>query len=136
MYFFKTAVMPTIIAIAVSILALYSVLKSSCDEAELSRLLDPEQKIEVIVTRGDCGDTSSYSTHVYLVPAKEHIHERNLVATMDEVEGLGVSWTDAHNLLIQYDKARVHETKDHWQFQKFELMPRNVSIKITQKAPK
>ncbi len=87
---------------------------TSCESAEVIRTTSPDQIVDAVIEKTNCGATTSYSYRVFLTKHEDELPE-NHVFLSDKTENLHIEWEQNKRLKINYDKARIFEFKNFWQ---------------------
>lgn len=85
-----------------------------CSNQEVARQSSPDEIVDAMVLKTDCGATTSYSYRVFITPRGESpISDEIFLA--DKVENLNIFWISPKSLLITYTGARIFTFKNFWQ---------------------
>lgn len=93
---------------------------SPCEDEELLRITSPNNKVDAVMIRTNCGATTAYSYRIYLVYRGERvpkgwlIEKSGLVFVADHVEGESIQWIAPKLLEIRYSQARIFKFKNFW----------------------
>jgi hypothetical protein len=93
---------------------------SLCEDKELLRITSPNNKIDAVMIRRNCGATTAYSYRIYLVYRGERVpkgwinEKSGLIFVADHVEGESIQWIESNLLEIKYKRARIFEFKNFW----------------------
>jgi len=118
----------TLVLLSIYLLGLSGCGKNDlCDDQELARRTSPDQVVDAVVVKIDCGATASYSYRVFITPVGEKYLEDS-VFLGDKVKGLNVSWDSSKTLLISYDEARIFEFRNFWQSKRVDNFQYKVSV--------
>jgi hypothetical protein len=72
------------------------------------------QKTESFHIRRNCGATTGYSHHIYIVPTGQSYEENEPVLTADKVASMRTEWEDPTTLKISYEYARIFHFTNFW----------------------
>ncbi len=106
---------------------------SQCTYEEIDRVTSPDSKVDAVHIRGNCGATTSFTDHVFLVPKGEKTPDpaddfQCLLA--DHTSGLKLIWTDAKVLDIIYREARIYRFTNFWHTEKLDNYSHIVEIRL------
>lgn len=85
-----------------------------CVGDEISRVLSPDKRVDAVVTKGNCGATTSYSYQVSVVQAGKAPVESDIIFLADKAESVSVSWQAPKKLVISYKEARIFKFTSFW----------------------
>ncbi len=127
--------MPKLIRITIILLLLSLVgCDNTCDNEILQRGVDPSGKVEFIYVRGNCGATTSYSHHIYIVPSGKSHEKIESVFTVDKIEKLELKWLASAQLQISYKAARIFKFTNFWQSKEVDNFKYEVKINLNDKS--
>lgn len=98
-----------------------------CEKQELLRKSSPDNVVDVVMVRMDCGATTDYSYQVYLTPHGGEVSEYPIFIA-DKVSNIDISWKAEKSLQISYDRARIFKFKNFWQTKEIDDFQYIVSI--------
>lgn len=101
-----------------------------CVGDEVSRVSSPDNRVDAVLTRGNCGATTSYSYRVYLVNVGKTPNENDMVFLSDNAESISVTWQTSKKLLIYYGEARIFKFRNFWSSTEIENSKYVVSIDL------
>ncbi|MFT7337232.1 MAG: hypothetical protein ACI92B_000553 [Marinobacter maritimus] len=104
-----------------------------CITQEIDRRPSPDDLVEAVLLKSDCGATTDYSYRVYIVPVGGEPTEKHLIFLADKVEKINVSWLDQRELKIAYDNARIFQFRNFSQPLEAEGVEYAISISDTEK---
>lgn len=88
---------------------------SLCEYDIIDRKTSPDNEVDSILVRGNCGATTSYVYRVYLAPkGTKETEFRSYVFKADRADGIEVAWLASKELLISYDTARISYYTNFW----------------------
>lgn len=88
---------------------------SVCEQSELLRVTSPDNRVDAILMRMNCGATTDYSYKVYIVPKTASTEKSNPVFVADKLDGELIEWSSPKHLLIEYRQARIFNFTNFWQ---------------------
>ena len=91
-----------------------------CSYEEVYRILSPDDKVEAVLVKGNCGATTSYTYSVYVVPTGDKYEDYYVSFLADHVDALWIKWRKAKFLEISYYQARIFKYSNSWQTSKLD----------------
>ena len=85
-----------------------------CVGEDISRVSSPDKIVDVVVTKANCGATTSYSYRVSVVQTGKTPVESDIIFLADKAEGVSVFWQTPKKLVISYKEARIFKFKNFW----------------------
>lgn len=85
-----------------------------CVGDEISRVSSPDKRVDAVVTKGNCGATTSYSYGVSVVQAGKTPVESDIIFLADKAESVSVYWQAPKKLVISYKEARIFKFTNFW----------------------
>lgn len=85
-----------------------------CVKEVISRTSSPDKKVDAVVTKGDCGATTSYSYRVSVVQAGKTPVESDTIFLADNAENISIFWQAPKKLVISYKEARIFKFTNFW----------------------
>ena len=89
-----------------------------CSHEEVARIKSPDGKVDGVHVRGNCGATTPFSEHVFIVPTGDKTPELKgdyQLFLADHVSGLKLAWRESKVLEIHYEEARIFRFSNFWQ---------------------
>ena|SRR5437773_48994 len=112
---------PIILAVAVLLSLPGCTLFGDCSYEELGRVRSPDGVVDAVWIRGNCGATTAYSLHLFVVPAKTpfsgatgQFDLKFSQLNADHVSGVRVEWVEPQLLSIGYNEARIFHFSNFW----------------------
>lgn len=99
-----------------------------CVGDEISRASSPDKRVDAIVTKGNCGATTSYSYRIFVVQAGKTPVESDMVFLADKAESVSVSWQVPKKLMISYKEARIFKFTNFWSSKELDNFQYMVSV--------
>lgn len=99
-----------------------------CVGDEISRVSSPDKRVDAVVTKGNCGATTSYSYRVSVVQAGKTPVESDIIFLADKAERVTVSWQAPKKLVISYKEARIFKFTNFWSSKEFDNFQYIVSV--------
>lgn len=100
---------------------------STCISKIVSREVSPDNRVDAVIAKVNCGATTDYSFRVHIVPAGSE-PLGNHVFLADHIKGLEVNWIENQKLAITYDEARIFEYTNFWHSKELDNFEYFVSI--------
>ena len=120
----------TFMVLTIFFLAIFACsLLSPCSQSEVERVKSPDNKVEAVLVKNDCGATTSETYNVYVVSIGEKIVKNKSVFNADHVDNLSLFWRKAKYLEIKYNQARIFHFENFWQSKKVENFSYVVEIR-------
>ncbi|SRR6266567_1409658 len=112
---------PVILAVAVLLSLASCAIVGDCSYEELARVMSPDGVVDAVWIQGNCGATTDYSLHLFVVPAKTPFSGATGLFDLkfsqlnaDHVSGLRVEWPEPQLLSIAYSEARIFHFSNVW----------------------
>jgi len=86
-----------------------------CNEFELKRIASPDDQVEAVLVKKDCGATTSESLNVFIVNKGGKTEEKDLVFQADHIMDFSLSWRKAKFLEMRYRQGRIFQFTNFWQ---------------------
>ena len=122
---------PIVIIIGATTAYLFS---GSCGNEIISKASDENNKAEFIHVRRNCGATTGYSHHVYIIPVSESYENHEPILVADKANNLSLSWREGPELVISYDNARIFSFTNFWRSKKLNNYKYIVKVKLNEKT--
>lgn len=87
---------------------------STCSDEVQESTISPSQKTEYLQIRRNCGATTGYSHHIYIIPTGQPYDKYEPVLTADKVSLMTAKWEDPRMLKISYESARIFHFTNFW----------------------
>jgi hypothetical protein len=104
-----------IVALAISLAAL-----SGCSDPDLCNTervafhASPDQIVQAVVVRTNCGATTSYAYKVHMALVGEDTAETDAFFVADDVDSIEIRWRSPQHLEIAYNTARIFKFRNFW----------------------
>lgn len=85
-----------------------------CDHTELLRITSPDNKVDAVLMRINCGATTAYSYKIYITPKGKSAEKSNPIFIADQLEGEIIEWYTSKHLTIRYKHARIFTFTNFW----------------------
>lgn len=119
----------TVCFILFGLLALVGCEKNDlCVGDEISRASSPDKRVDAVVTKGNCGATTSYSYRVSVVQAGKIPVESDMIFFADKTESVSVSWQAPKKLVVSYKEARIFKFTNFWSSKELDNFQYIVSV--------
>jgi hypothetical protein len=102
---------------------------SPCEQSELLRVTSPDNRVDAVLLRINCGATTDYSYKIYIVPKASSTKKTNPIFVADKLDGELVKWSSTKNLLINYRQARIFNFTNFWHVRDLDNFNYIVSIR-------
>lgn len=78
------------------------------------RAASPDKVVDAVISRKNCGATTSYSYQIYIEKIGEKHNDSDAIFIADKVDGIAVKWNAPKELTITYKKARIFKFTNFW----------------------
>lgn len=102
--------------------------KDLCVGDEIFRVSSPDNRVDAVVTKGNCGATTSYSYRVYVVQAGKTPIESDMIFLADRAESVSATWLAPKKLLLSYKEARIFKFTNFWNSKELDNFQYVVSV--------
>ena len=99
-----------------------------CEETEIYRKPSPDNYLEIVATRENCGATVSFVYNIYIVKnGEEYLYSEVFRAI--RYDRINAEWISNEDILISYNNATIINSKKKWSSLLTGVYTRSVHIK-------